>query len=47
VAGCHGSEEAPLNPGLSVEGADEWFEEMQVRHGWEQLHLGTFLQRVN
>jgi RimJ/RimL family protein N-acetyltransferase len=32
----------PLNPGLSVEGADEWFEEMQAKQGREQLYLGVF-----
>jgi len=29
-------------PGLSVEGVDLWFEEMQARQGKEQLHLGIF-----
>jgi RimJ/RimL family protein N-acetyltransferase len=32
----------PLNPGLSVEGADRWFEEMQARQGKDQLYLGIF-----
>jgi hypothetical protein len=32
----------PLNPGLSSEGADRWFEEMQARQGREQLYLGIF-----
>jgi RimJ/RimL family protein N-acetyltransferase len=31
-----------LNPGLSVEGADKWFEEMQARQGREQVYLGVF-----
>jgi RimJ/RimL family protein N-acetyltransferase len=34
----------PLNPGLSVEGADKWFEEMQARQGREQIYLGVFTQ---
>lgn len=32
----------PLNPGLSSEGADRWFEEMQARQGHEQVYLGIF-----
>jgi RimJ/RimL family protein N-acetyltransferase len=32
----------PLNPGLSVEGAETWFEEMQAKQGREQVHLGIF-----
>lgn len=32
----------PLHPGLSVEGADRWFEEMQAKQGKEQLYLGIF-----
>jgi RimJ/RimL family protein N-acetyltransferase len=32
----------PLNPGLSVEGADRWFEEMQAKQGKEQVYLGVF-----
>lgn len=32
----------PLNPGLSVEGADKWFEEMQAQQGKQQLCLGVF-----
>ncbi len=32
----------PLNPGLSVEGADQWFEEMQAKQGKEQVYLGVF-----
>jgi hypothetical protein len=32
----------PLNVGLSVEGADKWFEEMQAKQGKEQLYLGVF-----
>jgi RimJ/RimL family protein N-acetyltransferase len=32
----------PLNPGMSSEGADRWFEEMQARQGREQLYLGIF-----
>jgi RimJ/RimL family protein N-acetyltransferase len=32
----------PLNPGLSVEGADKWFEEMQARQGREHVYLGVF-----
>jgi RimJ/RimL family protein N-acetyltransferase len=34
----------PLNPGLSVEGADKWFDEMQARQGREQVYLGVFTQ---
>lgn len=32
----------PLNPGLSVEGADRWFEDMQAKQGKEQVYLGIF-----
>ncbi len=32
----------PLRPGLSVEGADKWFEDMQARQGKEQVYLGIF-----
>lgn len=32
----------PLNPGLSVEGADKWFEKMQAKQGHEQVYLGIF-----
>jgi RimJ/RimL family protein N-acetyltransferase len=32
----------PLNPGLSVEGADQWFEEMQAKQGREHVYLGIF-----
>jgi RimJ/RimL family protein N-acetyltransferase len=32
----------PLNPGLSVEGADKWFEEMQAKQGREHFYLGIF-----
>ncbi|MBN1247215.1 MAG: GNAT family N-acetyltransferase [Anaerolineae bacterium] len=32
----------PLNPGLSSEGADRWFEEMQARQGREHVYLGIF-----
>ena len=32
----------PLNPGLSVEGADKWFEDMQAQQGKSQLYLGIF-----
>ena len=32
----------PLNVGLSVEGADKWFEEMQARQGKEHVYLGVF-----
>ncbi|MBN1402187.1 MAG: GNAT family N-acetyltransferase [Anaerolineae bacterium] len=32
----------PLNPGLSIEGADRWFEEMQAKQGKEQLYLGIY-----
>jgi RimJ/RimL family protein N-acetyltransferase len=32
----------PLNPGLSVEGAERWFEEMQAKQGKEQLYLGIW-----
>ena len=32
----------PLNVGLSVEGADKWFEEMQAKQGREHVYLGIF-----
>jgi RimJ/RimL family protein N-acetyltransferase len=32
----------PLNPGLSVEGAEKWFDDMQSRQGREQVYLGVF-----
>jgi RimJ/RimL family protein N-acetyltransferase len=32
----------PLNPGLSLEGADKWFEEIQAGQGQQQLYLGVF-----
>lgn len=32
----------PLQPGLSSEGADKWFDEMQAQQGREQLYLGIF-----
>ncbi len=32
----------PLNVGLSVDGADKWFEEMQAKQGREQVYLGVF-----
>jgi RimJ/RimL family protein N-acetyltransferase len=32
----------PLNPGLSIEGADQWFEEIQAKQGKEQVYLGVF-----
>ncbi len=32
----------PLNPGLFIEGADRWFDEMQARQGREQVYLGIF-----
>ncbi|MBN1579760.1 MAG: GNAT family N-acetyltransferase [Anaerolineae bacterium] len=32
----------PLNPGLSVEGADKWFEDIQAQQGKQQLYLGVF-----
>jgi len=31
-----------LNAGLSVEGADKWFDEMQARQGHEHVYLGVF-----
>ncbi len=34
----------PLNPGLSNEGADKWFEEMQAKQGSKQFYLGIFTQ---
>ena len=32
----------PLNPGLSIEGADDWFEEIQKKQGKDQFYLGIF-----
>ena len=32
----------PLNVGLSVEGADKWFEEMQTKQGKQHVYLGVF-----
>ena len=32
----------PLNPGLSIEAADQWFQEMQAKQGKEQVYLGVF-----
>lgn len=32
----------PLNPGLSMEGADKWFDEMQNAQGKSQVYLGIF-----
>ena len=32
----------PLNVGKSVEGADQWFEEMQSKQGKEHVYLGVF-----
>lgn len=32
----------PPNVGLSVEGADKWFEEMQAKQGQEHIYLGVF-----
>lgn len=32
----------PVTPGRSVEGADEWFEEIQAKQGKEQIYLGIF-----
>lgn len=32
----------PLNPGLSIEGADKWFEDMQTKQGSQQVYLGVF-----
>ena len=31
-----------MNVGLSVEGADKWFEEMQAKQGQEHVYLGIF-----
>lgn len=31
-----------LNAGLSVEGADKWFDEMQAKQGQEHVYLGVF-----
>jgi RimJ/RimL family protein N-acetyltransferase len=35
----------PLNVGLSVERADQWFEEMQAKQGQEHVYLGIFDQK--
>ncbi len=32
----------PLNPGLSAESADKWFEEMQAAQGKSHVYLGMF-----
>ncbi len=32
----------PLNPGLSIEGAEKWFEEMQAGQGKQHVYLGVF-----
>jgi RimJ/RimL family protein N-acetyltransferase len=32
----------PLNPGLSVEKAEQWFEEMQAKQGKQHVYLGIF-----
>ena len=32
----------PLNPGLSVEGADQWFDQIQKEQGKSRIHLGIF-----
>jgi RimJ/RimL family protein N-acetyltransferase len=32
----------PLSVGKSIEGADQWFEEMQSKQGREQVYLGIF-----
>ena len=32
----------PLNPGLSADGADKWFDEMQAHQGREHVYLGMF-----
>ena len=32
----------PLNLGLSIEGADKWFEDMQAKQGNQQVYLGVF-----
>jgi RimJ/RimL family protein N-acetyltransferase len=32
----------PLQPGLSIEGADAWFEEIQAKQDREQIYLGLF-----
>jgi RimJ/RimL family protein N-acetyltransferase len=34
--------EQPLRPGLSVEGADRWFQGVQNKQGNEQCYLGIF-----
>jgi RimJ/RimL family protein N-acetyltransferase len=38
----HSAPTEPLNVGLSVEGADPWFEDMQAKQGKEQVYLGVF-----
>ena len=37
----------PLRPGLSVEGADRWFEEIQAGQGQDRLYLGIFTRDEN
>lgn len=37
----------PLRPGLSVEGADRWFEAIQAGQGQDRLHLGIFTLEGN
>jgi RimJ/RimL family protein N-acetyltransferase len=32
----------PLRPGLSIEGADRWFDDMQRQQGREQVYLGIW-----
>jgi RimJ/RimL family protein N-acetyltransferase len=32
----------PLNVGASVEGAEEWFEDIQAKHGKTQVYVGIF-----
>ena len=32
----------PLRPGLSVEGAERWFDDMQARQEKDQIYLGIF-----
>ena len=34
----------PLNPGLSVESADQWFDEIQAKQGKDQVYLGIFYE---
>ena len=34
----------PLHPGLSIEGADKWFEEIQAKQGKEHVYLGIFCE---